>query len=390
MLVVVGPVERSLPVAAVASITSGERVLFTSEEGPGELTVPVDGGGLAGRAVMQAIAPDDLPAGDSFVATGTAEQLEGCFATRPEVFAGKPVLLAPGGLGGVLAFAHRFRQWGVEEPLFSEVPGWMVGGRLQDGCVRIVLRRQSLALAGSGDEETSAALGILGRFFPDLVASDLISTGLGSINALIHPPLALLNATRIDNGELWHCWDEGFTPAVERLMEALDRERLAVVQALHGTSPRLREMALSGHGDDRSARASLYDDVRSSGQFRRRPGPTALDTRFLTDDVPYGIAGWEQLAARLGLVHETLEAVRVLSEIVLGRELRADPYAVDALMAYAQRRTGGKPTQDDAARPDAGTAPHMSPSTRHGAVDAVGAAPADSATALRTRGSTSA
>ncbi|GAA1634011.1 NAD/NADP octopine/nopaline dehydrogenase family protein [Georgenia ruanii] len=353
MLVVVGPAERTLPVAAVASVSSGERVLFTSEEVSGQLTAPIEGCGFSGTAVIQAISPDAAFAGDNFVATGTAEELEGFFGARPEAFAGKPVLLAPGGLGAVLVVPERFRQWGVAEPRLSEVPGWMVGGGLHEGRVRIVLRRQRLALAAASEEETYAALGLFGRYFPDLVASDLVSTGLGGINAMVHPPLALLNATRIDNGEVWHYWDEGFTAAVERLMEAVDRERLDLVEALQGTSPRLREMVLSWRGDGASASAPLYEEIRSSEHYRSRPGPTVLDTRFLTDDVPYGIAGWEQVAARLGLAHETLKAVRVLSEIVLGRELEADPHAVEALLTYAQRRTAATPVPDDAAEPGA-------------------------------------
>ncbi|GAA1633921.1 NAD/NADP octopine/nopaline dehydrogenase family protein [Georgenia ruanii] len=338
-LIIVGDAERTLPVAAVASLASGERVMFTSDEDLGELTVPVTGSGLSGTAVIASVSPDVPLDGGSFVVTAPAMDLERIFSARPEQFAGRPVLLAPGGFAGALLSAERFRQWGVPLPRFSEVPGWMFGGRLTHGRVQLFMRKRNLDLAAPSDEETSAALAHFGRYFPDVVPSDLVTTSLSNINALIHPPLAILNATRIENREVWHYWDEGFTPAVERLMVAIDRERRAVVEALGGRADTILEMALAAYGDDGMRGESYYETVKSFAGYRNRPGPTDLDSRFLTDDVPFGVAGYEQLAARVGLDHTALTAVRVISEIILGRGLRADDEAVEALVAYAHERS---------------------------------------------------
>ncbi|TRW45801.1 NAD/NADP octopine/nopaline dehydrogenase family protein [Georgenia yuyongxinii] len=338
-LIIVGDVERTLPVAAVASVTSGEHVRFTSEEDLGELTVPVTGNGLSGTALIEAVAPGAPTDADSFVVAAPAMDLAGILTARPQQFAGKPVLLAPGGFAGALLCVERFRQLGVPLPQFSEVPGWMFGGRLADGFVQMFMRKRNLDLAASSDEETAAALAHFGRYFPDLVPSDLVTTSLSNINALIHPPLAILNATRIENREAWHYWDEGFTPAAERLMVAIDRERRRIVEALGGRADTILEMALAAYGDDGMRGDSYFETVKSFDGYRNRLGPTDLASRFLTDDVPFGVAGYEQLAERIGIDHPALTAVRVLSEVILGRELKADDAAVTALVRYGQGRS---------------------------------------------------
>ena len=339
-LVVIGDnAERSLPVAAVAALTSGERVLFTTEHGPGEHTVQVEGTGLSGTAVIEAVAPDAQFDGDSYVIAAPAKDLEALLSVRPEQFAGKLVLLGPGGFGGALLATELFRNWGIEAPIFGEVPGWIAGGSLSGDRVNIAMRKRNLDIAGTTDEHTAALLDHFSRYLPELVAADFLTTSLSNINATIHPPLAILNATRIENGEDWHYWDEGLTPGVARLMDAIDAERVNVVTALGGNPRTLLGGALNSYGGDGMQGDTFFDAVKVFPLYRNRLGPKQLDSRFLTDDVPYGIAAYEQLAERIGVDHEALTAVRVLSEVILGRELKADAAAVESLVQYASERS---------------------------------------------------
>ena len=346
LLVVGNSLERTLPVAAVAAVASGERVTFTCEEYRDALAVTVEGTGLSGPAVIVPVPLDASIAADSFIFTAPPEEYETMLRPRAEQCAGKPVLLAPGGFGGVLANIMRFREWGLAVPHFAEVPGWLASGRLAGDRIDIVARKRNLAVAGASDGETAVALRHFGRYVPDLTGSDLVTTSLSNVNAIIHPPLAILNATRIENAEEWFYWDEGLTPGVHRLMEAVDRERMAVIQAVGG-----KPVSLSGLSMGPSGTAdAYYTMMKSSPLFRRRRGPDTLASRFLTDDVPNGVAAFEQMAAALGLEHPALTAVRTLSEIILGRPLKADAAVVDAMVAYVKAR------KTAAARPAGGTA----------------------------------
>ena len=52
-------------------------------------------------------------------------------------------------------------------------------------------------------------------------------------NAIHHPPALLLNVGRVEStGGDYHHYYDGITPGVGRLIDALDRERIAVAAAL--------------------------------------------------------------------------------------------------------------------------------------------------------------
>jgi opine dehydrogenase len=334
-LVVVGDMDRTVGVAAVASVVSGERVQFTSQALTGAISRAVEGCGLSGTAEIEPIDPDSVFEGDGFVVAMPQTEIARMLEQHREELAGKRVLLAPGGFAGALVFAERFRQWGLPVPEFSEAPGWIAGGVLNDTTVRLVIRKRRLQLAASTDELTASAVAYFGRYIPDLVASDLVSTSLSNVNSTIHPPLAILNATRIQNAEDWYYWDEGFSPAVERVMLAIDQERMDLVAHLHGTTESLLESALSSYSADGLRGETYFDAIKSFDAYRARSGPKSLESRFLTDDVRFGLAAYEALAKRFGVRHSTTAAVRVLAETLLGHELSPDAAAVEALAAYA-------------------------------------------------------
>lgn len=338
-LVIIGnSLERTLPVAAVASLTSGEQVQFSSEQDIGALEVSVEGNGFEGSAFIQSVDLHTVPDAESYVITAPSIELEEIYGRAPEKFAGKRILLAPGGFGGALVSAARFRQRDLVVPSFSEVPGWMFGGNLVGGTVQMFMRKRDLDFATASDEQTDIALKHFVQYFPDLVPSDLVTTSLSNVNGVIHPPLSVLNATRIENQETWHYWDDGFTPAVARLTEAIDQERQNVVEALGGRSESIVEISMKAYRADGMQGSNWYEAVKSFRGYRDRVGPTDLDSRFLTDDVPYGVSVYEELARKIGLDHSALTSLRVMSEIILGRELKADPAAVDALIGYSKNR----------------------------------------------------
>jgi opine dehydrogenase len=339
VLAVLGPsLDRTLPVAAVASLTSGETVLVDRAD---HATLTITGNGFDGRAVLAPYERSRADEVSAYVVAAGAEEQEEVLHTNHERFADTPVLLAPGGFGGALVYTDRFAASGAAAPRLSEVPGWMVGGRRDGGTLTVFIRKRNLPIAGIDDAVTVEAVETFGRWFPDLVPSDLVTTSLSNINALIHPPLALLNATRIENGETWHYWDEGMTPAVHRLMCGVDAERGRVLTALGTEHVPLMEMAIGAYGNDGMRGETFYDAVKAYAPYRRRVGPVELHNPFLTDDVPFGIAAYEALARKLGTPHDVLTAVRTLAETVLGRSLSADPNAVDALLEYATSRGAG-------------------------------------------------
>ena len=73
----------------------------------------------------------------------------------------------------------------------------------------------------------------LRTFYPSLEAVEsVIACGLSSLNPIIHVPGCILNAGRIEyaKGEFYF-YTEGFTPCVARTTEAIDKERIALLDS---------------------------------------------------------------------------------------------------------------------------------------------------------------
>lgn len=144
-------------------------------------------------------------------------------------------------------------------------------------------------------ERMSEALDFWRFLFGDCLSpvASHYAIALSNLNPPAHMANALCNFTRIEKGEAWANYD-GITESVARLIEALDVERLTVAEAF-GLSVRSveRHYQLSFGLERGSNLAQMAAEVHQRRQGP--PGPTSVDTRFVTEDIPFGIAFVEHL-----------------------------------------------------------------------------------------------
>ncbi len=130
-----------------------------------------------------------------------------------------------------------------------------------------------------------------------------------------------LNLTRIERGESWG-QNRHITPAVARLIEALDAERLTIAAAFGVKVRTIHEhFNLSFH-------VPMGPLAEMTHALAQRPGdvngPTTLDSRYVTEDVPFGLVPTIRLAALAGVpvpLHES--GVRLMSALY-GRDFAAE------------------------------------------------------------------
>ena len=126
----------------------------------------------------------------------------------------------------------------------------------------------------------------------------LIAIQLSNVNPQNHLAMLLCNLTRAERGEDWgNYW--GITPAVARLMEALDQERLALAAAFGVQVRTLHEHFHWSFGVPLASMAEMAAAVDARGGAPL--GPKTLDTRYITEDVPYGIVVTEALGRMAGV-----------------------------------------------------------------------------------------
>ncbi|TEU13515.1 MAG: hypothetical protein E3J21_18470 [Anaerolineales bacterium] len=233
---------------------------------------------------------------------------------QPEHF----IVLNPGSTGGACHFACVFRELGLKKlPILVELSTLTYGCRAKDATVdiRIKVNRvlygtlPSTAIATVGPELEAA--------YPGLVrAESVLEAGLNNANPVIHPPIALLNAARFENeGHKMLFYRDGVSPAVARLIEKLDNERMALLQALgYPAQPDPVTSVEQGY-----ATSTDYFECYAKGPgFRDFASPNTLDHRYFHEDIGMGLVMFCSLGDLLNVPTPTCKAIVQIGSMISG------------------------------------------------------------------------
>src|SRR5262249_12334603 len=136
---------------------------------------------------------------------------------------------------GSLEFAHVLRRHGVRGVVLAETDtAPYVCRKVAPTAAHIWGVVSGLGLGVFPATQTERVRALLEPLFPGVRAyPHVLACGLAAMNPVVHPAGVLLNAGRIEyaRGDFYF-YEEGVTPAVCRLIEAVDRERLAIARAL--------------------------------------------------------------------------------------------------------------------------------------------------------------
>ncbi|MDZ4395912.1 NAD/NADP octopine/nopaline dehydrogenase family protein [Cypionkella sp.] len=207
----------------------------------------------------------------------------------------------------------------------------VLGRCLGEDGVQIGGLRARVEVAALPDTRSDEALALCHALFGDRFgkAESIVAIALGNLNPPVHMANALCNLTRIERGEVWANYD-GITPAVARLIEGLDGERLALAAA-YG----VRVRSVERHFRDTFALPEHLSLAEMAAQIHARrggpPGPTDLSTRFITEDLPFGIVEIITLAQHIQHPTPLHEAGLTLFQCLCGRDFRAENTLLPAL-----------------------------------------------------------
>lgn len=182
------------------------------------------------------------------------------------------------------------------------------------------------------------------RLFPQArLAASIVEPCLRNVNGIIHPPVMLANISRVEDpdGAGWKVWQQGVTPAVARIVDRVDAERLAVARAFGIELPPVgEEQHAMGYGPG----GGILESLTESRSLAEIEGPTSVDHRFFTEDVPYFLSALIDLAELAGTPCPTMRAVAVLAGAIHGQDwigngrtlasLGLDQRRVEDLLAY--------------------------------------------------------
>jgi len=151
---------------------------------------------------------------------------------------------------------------------------------------------------------------------------NVIETILHDWNAIVHPATVLLNAGRIEysRGEFFF-FTEGVTPSVAKVIEAIDKERLAILKAFGLTGVSL----LEGIARDCPRTLHSVHEALTLGLegFSPLKGPYDLGlqhARHLTEDVPFGLVTFSSIANLVSVKTDLIDSAITLASALLGMD----------------------------------------------------------------------
>ncbi len=252
------------------------------------------------------------------------------------------VLLYLGKGGASLTWAKVLRELGIQRKVYLADCNTLPYGASKKGGARVRLenRTQNLIIATFPGRDIDEVAEVAETVFPKKHnytirrGQNAIDSLLVDYNAITHTPPMICNAARIESGErnFFLFGKKENTPAVVRLIERIDRERMAIGEKLGLNQYPLEEEILmvkwNPHGENRVL--PLYEAIHTPF-LEVCEGPFKLDSRHLTEDIPYGLVTFSSLGRLVGVPTPVSDAVITLAEGLLDRDFRSIGRTVESM-----------------------------------------------------------
>lgn len=227
----------------------------------------------------------------------------------PYLADGQIIMLNPGRTFGTHIFEQVLAEQGcTKRVLIAEAETFIFTCRcLSVGKPCIYKIKNHMKVAAHNPRDTEQVVETMQRFFPTVTgAGSVLETGLGNMGLLFHPLPVLMNLTRIEKEEHFLYYKEAITPLVAYMLERMDKERLAVAEALHVATLPVMEWLNDKYG---STGSCLYDCLQNTEAYSDVYAPTALNTRYIFEDVPTGCVPLLCVGSKLSIDMPVTEGV---------------------------------------------------------------------------------
>ncbi len=270
------------------------------------------------------------------VVTGGNAQMVVARSLAPLVRDGQVILLIQGNTGGSVIVHRALKDAGCRAEIdVAEMDNYPYScWRLSPTRIRPIVRKRWLQIATFPGNRIGEVFSRLSPLFPGAVAApNILYTGFTNANAMLHVANCVANAGRIESGDSYKFYAEGVTPAVARLYEAINAERLAVAAALGASVPSLADWFDRVYG---VREATLVETCQrltynSDGPYQATGTPKSLDHKFITEDVPAGLVPMSALGVAAGVRTPAIDALVELVRKMTGEDFAAHARTLERL-----------------------------------------------------------
>ncbi|KAI1429827.1 putative NAD/NADP octopine/nopaline dehydrogenase [Xylaria sp. FL1777] len=185
----------------------------------------------------------------------------------------------------------------------------------------------------------------IGTIFPGSLqwCSNVIETAFYNFNGVLHPITAVMNAGWIEHtkGDFYF-YQEGMTPSVTKIMQAIDNERVAIAREYGARVTSCLKQMNTYYGLNHE---SLNEFAKGSTlHSTMKLCPTSMQHRYLAEDLPYVLVPWYELGLKAGKHSPFIRSIILLSSMInntdylgAGRNLKAlgfSDWSLDEILSY--------------------------------------------------------
>lgn len=220
--------------------------------------------------------------------------------------------------GGTLVFAQTLKSLGAKKSIILGETNTLPYASKSIGSAQVrvgILKKGGFLAAALPAKNTRKLVNVLKEIYPIVVpATNVLETLLTDFNAIDHVAALIPNVGHVGNstGE-YLLFKDGVTPSVGRVIQAVDRERLAIMKVL-GLNQTPYEEWLFKQGFIDTIESTVYEAIKKSTLKGAIPcGPSIMQHRFITEDVPYGLVTMASLGDMLGVPTTVIKSLITLA-----------------------------------------------------------------------------
>jgi len=237
----------------------------------------------------------------------------------PYLSDGQIVMLNPGRTGGALEVHHIFREKKVKaDVIIAEAQTFLYASRaVNPAQVQIFRVKNSVPVAAIPAYRTPEVVRALTPAFSQFIPGDnVIKTGMDNIGAVYHPAVTVLNAARIEStrGDFEYYVD-GITPSVAKVLEEIDKERVAVGGAMGFNCMTAREWLYVAYD---AVGHTLHDAIHANRGYYGIKAPPHIHHRYITEDVPMSLVPIASIGEMLDSPCPTIRDIIHMANVMHG------------------------------------------------------------------------
>lgn len=259
------------------------------------------------------------------IATPSSAHADLAKLLAPYVHKDMTIVLNPGRTFGAIEFAEALKECGV-----TELPHIAETQTIVYTCRRSGPKEADI-FALKNDVKIAALHGSNIDYVMDLMpdclkphytpVSSIAYTSLSNVGMILHCAPVLMNIGWIEDEAMgFKYYHQGISRSVANFLEKLDKERLAVAEALGFQIESTSDWLCNTYGVTGN---TLYDCIQNNKSYEDIDAPAEIRYRYIMEDVPNGLVPMEHIGLELGVPTPNITTIINLASSALDIDFRA-------------------------------------------------------------------